>query len=161
MDIYLIRHAEAVDRELVTMDDEDRPLTDKGKTQAQRLATALPARGAHIQRLFVSPTVRTKQTAEPLIAAWQLTGEAVVDSPELAPEGKCRKVAKAVNKNTAPVVGLVGHRPDLNELAAWLIGEKKAQIAIDKGGVALIRIDGDELERGAGELIWLMPEAWV
>jgi phosphohistidine phosphatase len=161
MDVYLIRHAEAVDRELVTMDDEERPLTDAGKAQSQRLATALPARGAHIQRLFVSPTVRTKQTAEPLIAAWQLAGDAVVDSPELAPEGKCRKVAKAVNKKSAHVVGLVGHRPDLNELAAWLIGDKNAQIALDKGGVALIRIDGDELEKGAGELIWLLPEAWV
>jgi phosphohistidine phosphatase len=161
MDVYLIRHAEAVERETVAMPDDDRPLTDAGRAQAQRLATALPARGAHIQRLFVSPTVRTKQTAEPLVSAWRLGEDAVVEASELAPEGKPRKVAKRVNRQPAAIVGLVGHRPDLNELAAWLIGDKLAQIAIDKGGVALIRVEGDELEKGTGELIWLMPAAWV
>jgi phosphohistidine phosphatase len=160
MDVYLIRHAEAVEQS-GDMADEDRPLTDAGRAQAQRLAAALPARGANIQRLFVSPTVRTKQTAEPLIAAWGLNGEAVVEADELAPEGKPRKVAKRVNKQPATVVGLVGHRPDLNELAAWLIGDKLAQIALDKGGVALVRVEGEELEKEAGELIWLLPAAWM
>ena len=162
MDVYLIRHAEAVEPEQFRDGpDEERPLTDAGRAHAQRLATALPARGANIGRLFVSPTVRTKQTAEPLIAAWGLTGEAVVDSSELAPEGKPRKVAKRVNKQPAEAVGLVGHRPDLNELAAWLIGDKLAQIALDKGGVALIRLPDREFEKGAGELVWLLPAAWV
>ena len=160
MDVYLIRHAEAVEPS-GDMTDEARPLSDAGRAQAERLATALPARGAQIRRLFVSPTVRTKQTAEPLAAAWGLTGDAVVEADELAPEGRCRKVAKRVNKHPAAAVGLVGHRPDLNELAAWLIGDKLAQIALDKGGVALIRVEGDELEKGAGELIWLLPAAWV
>jgi phosphohistidine phosphatase len=161
MDVYLIRHAEAVERETTDMSDEDRPLTDAGRAQADRLATTLPARGALIQRLFISPTVRTRQTAEPLVAAWRLAGDDVVEADELAPEGKPRRVAKRVNKQPATVIGLVGHRPELNELAAWLIGDKLAQIAIDKGGVALIRLPDDELERGAGELIWLLPAAWV
>lgn len=160
MDVYLIRHAEAVEQ-AGGMADEDRPLTDAGRAQAERLATALPGRGAKIGRLFYSPTVRTRQTAEPLAAAWGLTGDAVAEADELAPEGRCRKVAKWVNKHPAAAVGLVGHRPDLNELAAWLIGDKLAQIALDKGGVALIRVEGDELEKGAGELIWLLPAAWV
>ena len=161
MDVYLIRHAEAVEREQFTGPDEERPLTDAGRVQADRLVTALPARGANIQRLYVSPTLRTRQTAEPLIAGWNLSANAVVEASELAPEGKPRKVAKRVNKQPAEVIGLVGHRPDLNELAAWLIGDKLAQIAIDKGGVALIRLAGNELEKGAGELVWLLPAAWV
>jgi phosphohistidine phosphatase len=162
MDVYLIRHAEAVEREQFgDRPDEERPLTDAGRAQAERLATALPARGALIQKLFVSPTVRTRQTAEPLVTAWRLAGEAVVEAAELAPEGKPRKVAKRVNKQPAAVVGLVGHRPDLNELAAWLIGDKLAQIALDKGGVALIRLPDNELDKGAGELVWLLPAAWV
>jgi phosphohistidine phosphatase len=162
MDIYLIRHAEAVEREQFgDQPDEERPLTNIGQAQANTLAKALPARGAKILRLFVSPLVRTRQTAEPLIAAWSLTGEQVIEAPVLAPEGKCRKVAKFINKHPAETIGLVGHRPDLNELAAWLIGDKKAQIALDKGGVALVRIDGDELAKRAGELIWLLPQAFV
>ncbi|HEX3152840.1 MAG TPA: histidine phosphatase family protein [Gemmataceae bacterium] len=162
MDVYLIRHAEAIEREqFAEHPDEERPLTDVGHAQAQSLALALPARGAKILRLFVSPLVRTRQTAEPLVAAWGLTGDQVVETAVLAPEGKCRKVAKAINKQPAEAIGLVGHRPDLNELAAWLIGDKKAQIALDKGGVALVRVDGDKLAKGAGELIWLLPQAFV
>src|SRR5262245_11280290 len=123
MDVYLIRHADAVQPEDVgPIDDFDRPLTELGRSQAQRLATALPARGARIERLFVSPLVRAVQSAEPLIAAWGLQRHAVVTCDELAPEGRCRKLARRINKSPANAVGLVGHRPDLNLFAAWLIG---------------------------------------
>jgi phosphohistidine phosphatase len=162
MDVYLIRHAEAVERDPSgSLADEDRPLTDAGQSQAQQLATALPARGARIERLFVSPTVRTRQTADPLVAAWGLGGDAVIECDELAPDGKVRKLARKSAKHPAAAIGLVGHRPDLNELAAWLIGSKRARIKLDKGGVALIRVEGDELEKGSGELIWLLPQNWA
>jgi len=162
MDIYLIRHTEAVDpAEAGDMTDFDRPLTETGRTQAHQLAKALPMRGAAIERLFVSPLVRTRQTAEPLIAAWSLAGDAVIESDELAPGGRRRRLAKRLRKQPAATVGLVGHRPDLNRFAAWLIGSKRAQIAMDKGGVALIRTEGEEVEKGAGELIWLLPARWV
>jgi phosphohistidine phosphatase len=162
MDVYLIRHAEAVPPEAAgALADEDRPLTDAGRAQSQQLARALPARGARVERLFVSPTVRTRQTAEPLIATWGLGGDAVVECDELAPDGRIRKLVRRIAKQPAAAIGLVGHRPDLNELAAWLIGSKKARIVLDKGGVALVRVDGDELEKGAGELVWLLPEGWA
>jgi phosphohistidine phosphatase SixA len=105
--------------------------------------------------------VRTRQTAEPLTAAWGLSGDAVVDCPELAPEGKIRKLVKRLTKHPSGSIGLVGHRPDLNEFAAWLIGTKKARIALRKGGTALIRVDGDDLVKGSGELVWLLPEGWI
>lgn len=161
MDVYLIRHADAVQLdETNPMDDFDRPLTEKGRAQSLHLAQALPARGARIERLFISPLVRAVQTAEPLIAASGLKGDAVVTCDELAPEGRCRKLARRINKSAANAVGLVGHRPDLNMFAAWLIGSKKAQIAMEKGGVILIRVD-DEVDKGAGELIWSMPPEWI
>ena len=47
MDIYLIRHTEAIDPALAPdMTDFDRPLTDSGRAQAQQLAKGLPTRGA-------------------------------------------------------------------------------------------------------------------
>ncbi|HKB03171.1 MAG TPA: phosphohistidine phosphatase SixA [Gemmataceae bacterium] len=162
MDVYLIRHAEAVERNPESgMTDEDRPLTEAGRAQAQHIARSLPGRGATIERLFVSPTVRTRQTAEPLVAAWGLTGAAVVDCPELAPDRKIRKLVKQLTKEPAGSIGLVGHRPDLNEFAAWLIGSKKVRIAMDKGGIALIRVDDEEMTKGSGELVWLMPDGWI
>jgi len=162
MDVYLIRHADAVQLgEAGVTEDFDRPLTETGRAQAQKLARALLARGVRIDRLFVSPLVRALQTAEPLIAEWGLAGDAVVTSKVLAPGVRCRKVAEWINNRPGAAVGLVGHRPDLNEFAAWLIGSKQVQISLDKAGVAYIRVDGSELEKGAGELVWLLPEAWV
>ena len=56
MDICLIRHAEAVEREAgAELDDFDRPLTEAGRQQALKIAEALPNRGIVIERLFVSP----------------------------------------------------------------------------------------------------------
>jgi phosphohistidine phosphatase len=162
MDVYLIRHADAVQLEHAGgIDDFDRPLTDLGRSQAQHLAQALPARGATIERLFVSPLVRAKQTAEPLIAAWNLAADAVIECDDLAPDGRFSKLARRINKHPAAAVGLIGHSPDLNEFAGWLIGSKKAQVGFEKAGVALIRVNGDEIEKGEGELIWLLFAAWV
>jgi phosphohistidine phosphatase len=162
MDVYLIRHADAVQLEHAGgMDDFDRPLTDLGHSQAQHLAQALPSRGAKIERLFVSPLVRAKQTAEPLIAAWGLASDQVIECDELAPDGRSSKLARRIQKHPATAIGLVGHSPELNEFAGWLIGSKKAQVAMEKGGVALIHVDGEELDKGTGELIWLMGPDWV
>ena len=162
MDIYLIRHSEAV--ELGTdgiTSDFDRPLTDAGRTHSQRLATALPARGARIERIFVSPLVRTRQTAEPMIAAWGLKDEQIVSCEELAPGGGNKELAAELTSRAARAIALVGHRPNLNEFAAWVIGSKRAQIAFAKGAVALIRVEGHEVEKGSGELLWLLPPDWV
>jgi phosphohistidine phosphatase len=162
MDLYLIRHAEAVELDPAgSMEDFDRPLTDTGKAQADQLARALPSRGVRIERLLVSPLIRAVQTAEPLIAAWGLPSDSVIDCEEMAPGGRRRKLAKQIAKQTAGAVGLVGHQPDLSEFAAWLIGNKDAQIRLDKAGVALVRVDGDEIKKGAGELVWLLPQGWV
>ncbi|HJZ92578.1 MAG TPA: phosphohistidine phosphatase SixA [Gemmataceae bacterium] len=162
MDVYLIRHADAAPLgEAGATEDFDRPLNDAGRDQSKKLAQALSKRGVHIDRLLVSPLVRAQQTAEPLVTAWGLAPDDVVTCKALAPGGKCRKVAEWVNERPVAAVGLVGHRPDLNELAAWLIGSKRAKIALDKAGVGLIRVDDSELEKGSGELVWLLPEAWV
>ena len=158
MDIYLIRHAEAVERGVLA--DFDRPLTDAGREQAERLAKALPVREAYIQRLFVSPLVRAKQTAEPLIAGWGLAGDSVLECDALTPGSRPRKLAREIGLHPAPSLGLVGHRPDLNEFAAWLIGSRKARLAMDKAGVALVRVEGAEPEKD-GRVLWLLPYAWV
>ena len=47
MDLYLIRHAEAVSRDDAQYKDEERPLTEKGREQARALARSLLARKIH------------------------------------------------------------------------------------------------------------------
>lgn len=67
---YVIRHAKAGDREEWSGDDRRRPLTSKGRKQAEELISMLePFR---ISAIRSSPYVRCVQTVEPLARALKL-----------------------------------------------------------------------------------------
>lgn len=67
MQLYLIRHAHAGSRSAWDQPDHERPLSPKGAAQAAEIATALAGRG--IDLLWSSPSLRCRQTLEPLGAA--------------------------------------------------------------------------------------------
>jgi len=52
-------------------------------------------------------------------------------------------------------VALVGHEPDLGELAAYLIGAGRA-LAFKKGGVCRIDL-GSLTSKRAASLVWFIP----
>jgi 8-oxo-dGTP diphosphatase len=63
-DLHLIRHAHAGSRSEWEGDDEVRPLSKRGRRQAEEIAAALADRS--IDRLWTSRYVRCRQTLEPL-----------------------------------------------------------------------------------------------
>ena len=65
--VFLVRHAKAADRYDWTGGDRDRPLIDKGRRQAERIAAAL--RREQPVLVAASPWLRCRQTAAPLAAA--------------------------------------------------------------------------------------------
>lgn len=71
--IYLVRHAKAGHRERWTDDDELRPLTKRGRRQAQALVELFATQ--HFARLLSSRYLRCMQTFEPLAAARKLEVE--------------------------------------------------------------------------------------
>jgi phosphohistidine phosphatase SixA len=64
VNVYLVRHAKAGDREAWTEPDELRPLTKKGRRQAEALVGSF--RGLELARVVSSPYVRCVQTVRPL-----------------------------------------------------------------------------------------------
>ena len=66
MAIHLVRHAKAGVRPGWRGDDEERPLTDAGRTQADVIADLLAGRG--VRRVLTSRYLRCVQTVEPLAA---------------------------------------------------------------------------------------------
>lgn len=62
--VDLVRHAEAGDREAWSGSDSERPLTGKGRRQAEALVTYFKLREA--TKVISSPAVRCVQTVEPL-----------------------------------------------------------------------------------------------
>ena len=160
MDLYLIRHAEAGDRETWEGDDAERPLTAEGEEQARQLAAGLQRRGVALDAVVTSPLVRAQQTATGLLASWDGPPPELHTTPALAPGGKPRKLMRFLEKLNLTAVGLVGHMPDLGELAGWLIGSRKAQIDLAKAGVALIRCPAGP-GKGAGQLVWMITPEWL
>ena len=162
MDLYLVRHAEAfpLGHDGI-QDDRDRPLTELGKEQANKIAEAFTIQGITIPIILTSPLTRAEETAAILAMKWKLPPESFVFCESLSPAGKRRHIAATINHHSPNAVALVGHEPDLGLLAAWLIGSKQARIAFAKGGVALIRVKEGEVKKGCGKLIWMLTPEWL
>lgn len=161
MDLYLIRHADAAALgELGITEDADRPLTDQGKEQVQRLAEALERLSVRPAVVLTSPLLRARQTAEGLIAHRSDAPPQMIECQPLAPGGKRRRIARTLRDLTVGPVVLVGHEPDLGQLASWLCGSRRAQIEFGKGSVAYLR-GGDSPGKGFATLVWLITQDWL
>jgi phosphohistidine phosphatase len=160
MNLFLVRHAEAVALELSGVNsDADRPLTQQGHAQSRAVATALLRLGVRLELVLTSPYLRCRQTTQGLIDAWAESRPKVEECEELAPEGKSGKLARVLRKQKVENLGVVGHMPDLARYAAWLIGSKKARLDFAKASVGLI--DFPELpDKGSGRLLWLVTPEW-
>jgi phosphohistidine phosphatase len=143
VNLFLIRHAEALPRAENGVPDEERPLTDKGRAQARRVAEALHKQGIQLDVLVTSPLVRAQQTAE-----------------ELAPGVRHKKLARWLLGAGEENVALVGHEPDLSDFIGWLIGSKRARIVLRKGSVAAVTCESDPVKGGA-TLAWLVTQRWL
>lgn len=145
MQLTLIRHAPAGDRlewAHTGKPDRDRPLTKEGSTKMRRAARGLRRVLESPERLFSSPLMRARQTAEILLDCYPRVHVETADelTPETAPEatldwlkslGDCQKIA------------LVGHEPHLSSLLALLVhGHADLDtLPFRKGGVAILELD--------------------
>jgi phosphohistidine phosphatase len=152
--LYLIRHGVAAERGDEYPDDSKRPLTAQGIARLRKEAHALDELGVTIEQIITSPLLRTRQTAD--VIAESLKGKpAVVTSDALAPAGTPGAVMQDLAKHAKKgSVALVGHEPNLGELAARLIGARVA-LEFKKGGIC--RIDFETLPPKAnGRLRWFV-----
>jgi phosphohistidine phosphatase len=160
VDLYLIRHAEALELgERGITEDEDRPLTEKGEADALAAASMFRKRGITLDRLYTSRLVRARQTAEIMLREWGRSDLQLETCDDLEPKSKPRKLARFLLKQEAKRVGLVGHMPHLGNVAAWLIGDKDVEIELAKAGVAFVRC-GEAPGKGLGTLRWLVTPEW-
>ena len=160
MELFLIRHADALalGERGITNDDE-RPLSEKGESQAQAAAEAFKSRGIVLDRLFASPLLRARQTAEIMLRVWSRPELVLETCDALSPSGRSRRLSKYLLKSGGEKIGLVGHMPQLGDYAGWLIGNKKMQVDIAKAGVALVTC-GELPSKGLGALQWLVTPEW-
>ena len=154
-ELYLVRHAIAAERGEEWPDDTKRPLTERGIQRFREAAAGLKALEVRIDEIFTSPLVRAKQTADLLAAAVQ-PKPSVKLLADLAPGHTASAVMVQLEKVAKRRrIALVGHEPDLGQLAAYLLGGKRP-LPFRKGGICRIDVEGLASTR-AGSLIWFIP----
>jgi len=149
--LHLLRHAHAGDPAKWRGSDDLRPLSAKGRTQAEALGRHLDGLGLRFDLLVSSPLLRARQTAE-LVA--ERLGLTVVLDERLAGGLDVAGVEAILADHRSPGRPiLVGHDPDLSDLLTTLTG---VAAGMRKGSFARIDIDRP-VEPGAGVLVFLLP----
>jgi phosphohistidine phosphatase len=153
MDLYIIRHAIAVDE---YEEDSQRPLSDKGKKKMRQIARGLRTLGVDFDLILSSPYVRAKETAEILADVFKTKGD-VAFSDNLVPMGDPDLLVSEMNeKYNANSVVLVGHEPFLTALVGLLVSENaNLDMTLKKGGVCRLSVDDLHHSRKA-TLEWLI-----
>ena len=164
MELYVVRHAPAFQKDPDRWPhDSERPLTPEGEKEFRLAARGLARMVPRADVILSSPARRAWRTAE------------ILSELDFWPAPKSLPVVAASRRRASPekatlalgdyaeakYVAVVGHKPRLQELAAYLLtGEEDGlEIKIRKGGVMCIRFDGAPAP-GTGKLRWLLtPKA--
>lgn len=151
MKIYLVQHGEAAAKEV----EPDRPLTEQGMKDVQRIAGALKHAGVEVKRVIHSGKLRAQQTAEIL---------AIEIAPKLQLETSDR-----INPNDNPGAFdlqtdsgntdtmVVGHLPFMTKLASHLVTGDDVQtlVAYQPGSVVCLEL----IEKDNWQINWMLrPE---
>jgi len=155
MEIYIIRHAIATEREEWTGSDDKRPLTEKGKKKMEQIARGLAVMEIDFTHIFSSPLVRAQQTAE--ILQKILNIDHLDETDLLIPSADAAGMMAFLNKlPDSADVALVGHEPHVSELLSYLLnGQQKSFATFKKGGVAMLE-GFAPLRAGTLTLRWLL-----
>lgn len=128
MEMILWRHADAE----YGYPDLQRPLSEKGRKQARRMADFLLPRLPRSTRILVSPALRAQQTADALGRYYQT-------EPMIAPEARVAEMLRAAAwPEAGGCVLLVGHQPMLGQLAADLLAPGGLGMSLKKGAILWI-----------------------
>jgi phosphohistidine phosphatase len=153
MELFLIRHAHAVDGD--GLRDDDRPLSAEGRRQAREVGGALARQKVRFARIVTSPLVRAVETAELVAVSVGFDGGLEVHEA-LRPDGSWKELARDLldgdgGGGGAGPLALVGHEPTISHVLSKLLHQKGLSMA--KGTV--VRLDWHALDRPA-RLMWTL-----
>ncbi len=135
--LWVIRHADAV--RSTKVDDDARPLSALGMTQARRLARYFQTRPLPIA-LWSSPLVRARQTAEAIAEAVPSTTLRIVET--LAPGSSVRDIIHEVHAASSSPCVLVGHEPTMSALVSRLLsGDDSAHVRFAPSTTVLLEAE--------------------
>lgn len=137
MNLYVVRHAEALPIGAGISRDSERPLSAQGEHDAALMGRVLSLAEPGILTIATSPLVRARRTAD-ILAAQFVTPPRVIAWQVLEPGFDMHDLLDRVNTHDAAPLILVAHQPDLTEFISWLVADAPAGIAFPPGAVACI-----------------------
>jgi len=150
--LYLVRHAEAIERSATTP-DASRFLTTKGRLSFRKIARRARKAGASPDVIFTSPLLRAVQTAEILSERLKHKAEVIV-ARELSPGFDLRALRALLGGAGNPVeAAFVGHEPDLGGIAAALMAVPGG-FPLRKGAVVALEAEKG-VPKGTAKLLWV------
>ncbi|MCW9012455.1 MAG: phosphohistidine phosphatase SixA [Gammaproteobacteria bacterium] len=151
MKLLLMQHGEALSRQ----DDINRPLSDKGKNDIQRMANFLGNANISIDRVIHSGKTRAEQTAS--IIASGLSGSCTIQQVDfINPNDDVDDFLNRLDPQVAGVM-VVGHLPFLARLVAHLSvnDSSKSVVAYVPGSMVCLENNEDD----EWEICWMIrPE---
>lgn len=155
MEIYVVRHGIAIDREDPKCPpDPERYLTEEGVEKTKRVAAGVAALCATADVLLSSPYVRAMQTAEIFATALDYPKQKIRQTDLLLPGAEptllFRELAKDKHHST---LFIFGHAPQLDDVIATALGSKHHMTSLKKAGVALLELK--RISPPNGQLVWL------
>src|SRR5215216_7670201 len=160
MNLYIVRHAIAVQRGTPGYDDDSqRPLTDAGRKKMKKIVKGLYGLDLGFDAILTSPYVRARDTAKILAKEFEMKDQ-VAFSDNLIPPGNFEKLIQEIHeKYDVKSLALVGHEPMLSGLISWLTtGNTDMRLTLKKGGVAYLSTD-NLYQDGRATLEWLLTPA--
>ena len=154
MKLYLVQHAKAASKQA----DPQRPLTEEGRRDIQKVASFIRPLGLGLDYLWHSGKKRAAETAEILAEALE------IKKTKTARDGLGPNDDVAALKNElAPLqqdVMIVGHLPFLSKLASLLLAgsESAGTVAFKQGGIACL----SRSDQNQWQIDWMViPELLV
>ncbi|MFI6683296.1 SixA phosphatase family protein [Streptomyces sp. NPDC050485] len=157
--IVLLRHAKA---DWPQVSDHDRPLADRGRTDAPVAGRRLAASGIPFDLALCSSSARTRET-------WKLAVQELPHRPrtvydERLYEASLGELIALLNETPDDVANLllIGHNPGMHALADALAGQAESDVLarMNRGGFptsafAVVTFSGSwkSVEHGVGKLV--------
>ncbi len=160
MDLYIVRHAIAVERGTPGYeDDSQRPLTEEGRKKMKKIVKGLRQLEVEPDLILTSPYVRARDTAEILAKGLKLKDKLAFSDNLIPPGNFDQLIDEIIEKYSVDSLALVGHEPMLSSFVGFLMtGSPNSTITLKKGGVCLLSSE-DFRQQHRAMLQWLLTPA--
>jgi phosphohistidine phosphatase len=140
MQLILLRHGQAEDRNMLDQTDFSRSLVEKGHEQARNAARILLEANSLPEIVLCSPLVRARETADTFTKAANMPGPVIQSwlACSMTPETALGELRGFVDFKT---VMIVGHEPDFSHLVQYLLGTTAHSVEIRKGSLTCLEVN--------------------